>query len=341
MHVFDELRCGLGLRKHNRSQKRRRDNGASLFFPSTKGWRDLAPPKTLSAWTRGPILVLEALVGASANSLNPLHFEPGANACSEAAEAQLKLLHTTTLAEGGLLPTARVIAAERGREEIEPADLADAASRVATWAVSLPGLEAIEDRLAAAAAVMAGLLIEARASDDCPHRQGIVKAITDLIAELNDGWPPGITMGGRRIARLVEAILCLPKENLMPYAENTVWSSSTSALTLAESRLRRAARALLATQGGLLPTARNLAAERGGCGSDGSGGTIEPADLIAAGAMVPLLTEPAVPETITPEGVAVAARMLAGWLRDARAQDESCTSFCAACGFALPCPWGC
>ena len=54
-------------------------------------------------------------------------------ACSDgdAAEAQLELLRTAVLAEGGLLPTAIAIAAERGRAELDPADLIDAASKVA------------------------------------------------------------------------------------------------------------------------------------------------------------------------------------------------------------------
>ena len=48
-------------------------------------------------------------------------------------------------------------------------------------------------------------------------------------------------------------------------------------------------------------------------------------------------------EAVTPEGVAAAAEMLAGWLREARGADEpsGTLTFCAACGFTLPCPWGC
>ena len=60
-HVFDELRTGLGLRKHSHGQKRKLDSGPSLFFPSTKGWRDMTPPKTLEAWRTGPFKVLQAL----------------------------------------------------------------------------------------------------------------------------------------------------------------------------------------------------------------------------------------------------------------------------------------
>ena len=62
--VFDDLRRGLGLRKHSRSESRKRlrdGKPVSLFFQT--GWRDTAPPKTLSMWTLGPVQVLEALVG--------------------------------------------------------------------------------------------------------------------------------------------------------------------------------------------------------------------------------------------------------------------------------------
>ena len=191
LHVFDELRCGLGLRKHSHavlaSKKRRIADPAPLFFPSTKGWRDMAPPKPSSAWARGPVQVLEALVGAPANSLDASRYTGGASACGE-AEAELRLLHAATLAEGGLLPTARSIAAKLGRE-LEPADLTDAAER-------LEG----EGRLAPAAAVMAALLVEGRAEDDSPQRRALVESVTELIAQLTAApWPAGVAVGGRRL----------------------------------------------------------------------------------------------------------------------------------------------
>ena len=117
LHVFDELRCSLGLRKHSRAamaKRRRRDDAPPQFFPSTQGWRDVAPPETMSAWKTGPTQVLESLVGAPTLSLNVSQYYPGASACSDAVEAQLRLLHAAVLAEGGLLPTAMAIAAERG-----------------------------------------------------------------------------------------------------------------------------------------------------------------------------------------------------------------------------------
>ena len=160
--------------------------------------------------------VLESLVGAPANSLNASQYHAGAPlacdgvrrqpACSDgdAAEAQLQLLRAAVLAEGGLLPTAIAIAAERGRAELDPADLIDAASRVAAGPVT-------EARLAAAAATMAALLTESRAYDDSPRRQALVGRVTALISELKCArWPQRITVGGQRIARLVEALSHLP-----------------------------------------------------------------------------------------------------------------------------------
>mmetsp|Transcript_34427 Transcript_34427/g.101048 ORF Transcript_34427/g.101048 Transcript_34427/m.101048 type:complete len:149 (+) Transcript_34427:1-447(+) len=148
-------------------------------------------------------------------------------------------------------------------------------------------------------------------------------------------------MGGRRMARLVEALLQLPGDSLSAYAEHAACSSSTGALELAGLRLRLVVRIFLA-EGGLLQTARRIAAERGGCDEN----DIEAADLSAAGARMALpMGEPAA-EAVTPDGVAAAAEALAGWLRDARAQRETESAgprlhFCATCGFALPCPWGC
>ena len=49
-------------------------------------------------------------------------------------------------------------------------------------------------------------------------------------------------------------------------------------------------------------------------------------------------------EAGTPAGVAAAAQMLAGWLTEARAVEAGAgglLTFCTACGFTLPCPWGC
>ena len=105
--------------------------------------------------------------------------------------------------------------------------------------------------------------------------------------------------------------------------------------------------------------------------------TVEPADLLAAGpkVLLLLLTGPAVVEgagatgvageageareaveavdmveAATPEGVAAAAEMLAGWLREALSEARgaeagggacSTFTFCTSCGFTLPCPWGC
>lgn len=55
----------------------------------------------------------------------------------------------------------------------------------------------VEGRLAAAAAVMARLLTEARAYDDSPRRQGLVGRVTALIGELKSArWPPSVTVGG-------------------------------------------------------------------------------------------------------------------------------------------------
>ena len=101
---------------------------------------------------------------------------------------------------------------------------------------------------------------------------------------------------------------------------------------------------------------------------------VEPADLLAAGpkVLLLLLTGPAVVEgagatgvageageageavdmveAATPEGVAAAAEMLAGWLREALSEARgaeagggacSTFTFCTSCGFTLPCPWGC
>ena len=160
--------------------------------------------------------MLESLVGAPANSLNASQYHAGAPlacdgvrrqpTCSDgdAAEAQLQLLRAAVLAEGGLLPTAIAIAAGRGRAELDPADLIDAASRVAAGPVT-------EARLAAAAATMAALLTESRAYDDSPRRQALVGRVTALISELKCArWPQRITVGGQRIARLVEALSHLP-----------------------------------------------------------------------------------------------------------------------------------
>ena len=74
-----------------------------------------------------------------------------------------------------------------------------------------------------------------------------------------------------------------------------------------------------------------------------AGDGLEPADLIAAGKRVPLFTEPAVAEGSTLEGVSAATEMLAGWLKDARAQANGpfTLAACSECGFTLPCPWGC
>ena len=98
---------------------------------------------------------------------------------------------------------------------------------------------------------------------------------------------------------------------------------------------------------------------------------VEPADLLAAGpkVLLLLLTGPAVVEgagatgvageageavdmveAATLEGVAAAAEMLAGWLREALSEARgaeagggacSTFTFCTSCGFTLPCPWGC
>ena len=131
LHVFDELRASLGLRKHSHGTKRKLDEAAPLFFPSTKGWQDMAPPKTLPEWARGPLRVLEALIDAPANSLDASKYEPGTRDHSDTIRAHLELLRAVILAEGGLLPTAKAIAAERGRDdELEPDDLSVAASRV-------------------------------------------------------------------------------------------------------------------------------------------------------------------------------------------------------------------
>ena len=49
-------------------------------------------------------------------------------------------------------------------------------------------------------------------------------------------------------------------------------------------------------------------------------------------------------EAGTPAGVAAAAQMLARWLTEARGVEAgagSALTFCKACGFTLPCPWGC
>ena len=328
-HVFDELRRALSLRKHSHAQEHQRDDGAPLFFPTSKGWRNLAPPTPLETWTKGPLKVLEALTGAPTDSLSEAE-----------AHVQLDLLHGATVGESGLVPTAKAIAAERGRDELEPADLIEAASR-ARFAGG---------HLARAAAAMAELLIQSRADDDSPRRQQLVRHVTDLLAELNHGpWPPGVAMGGKRIARLVEALVQLPRDSLTPLTEDAVCSSSTSALALAGDRLGLAVRICLA-DGGLLHAARGNAAERCGSDSDGLDG-VDPADLIAAGARVLLPTHTEAAPKLTAEGVGAAADLLAGWLRDVRmwqdtsrdtaAAPGSSLLLCGGCGFAMPCPWGC
>lgn len=284
--------------------------------------------------------MLESLVGAPANSLSASQYYPGlkAEACSDAVVAQLQLLHAAILAEGGLLPTAMAIAAECGKVELDPIDLNHAASKVAAGAVA-------EGRLAAAAAIMAGLLTEARAYDDSPQRQALVGRVTALIALLRTSpWPQPVTVGGQRIARIVEALSRLPGDSLAAYTSEAAASLSTRSLEIAEQRLGLAARALLAPEG-LLQAAREVAAARSGC-LDAD--TIEPADLLAAGPKVLLLRDQAavevVGEFVTPEGVAAVAEMLAGWLREAQAEaGRACSTFtfCTTCGFALPCPWGC
>ena len=361
-HVFDDLRRGLGLRKHSHSESRKRlrndKPAASLFFQ--KGWRDVAPPKVLSAWTLGPVRVLEALVGAPSNSLIASQLAQDSSDRSLPAHAQLQLLRTAVVAEGGLLPTARALAIERGRRELQPADITDAVARATIGF-------AAEGRLASAAAVMARLLIESRAEDDSPQRQGLVLRVSDLINELKSApWPASLAMGGQRIARLVEALWCLPAESIdreqgFSYTEIAACSSSEEALGTAEERLRLLVRVLLHEGGGLLKAAREVAAERtGGGGSGGSGGDggereaatmlasddVEPADLVAASARALLLLESADAEAATPEGVAATAEVLAGWLRDARPPSSggACStrlSFCPTCRFAMPCPWGC
>ena len=139
----------------------------------------------------------------------------------------------------------------------------------------------------------------------------------------------------------------------------------------------------MAGRGGLLQAAREVATARSGCVSvRGSGDplvsvdadllvdvdAVEPADLLAAGpkVLLLLLTGPAVVEgagatgvageavdmveAATLEGVAAAAEMLAGWLREALSEARgaeagggacSTFTFCTSCGFTLPCPWGC
>ena len=92
-HVFDEIRCGLGLQKHSHAElarKREREDASPLFFPATKGWRNIAPPKSLPSWVRGPLQVLEALIGAPPDSLKPQDYT-GSRTC-EAVDAQLQLL---------------------------------------------------------------------------------------------------------------------------------------------------------------------------------------------------------------------------------------------------------
>uniref|UniRef100_A0A6U7EV65 Uncharacterized protein n=1 Tax=Haptolina brevifila TaxID=156173 RepID=A0A6U7EV65_9EUKA len=197
IHVFDELRRGLKLRKYGHGQKV--DDGAPLFFPKSKGWRNLAPPKTLPAWTNGPLQILEALIVGTANR-DGWQYSPGVSACSETTEAHLQLLRTVILSEGGMLPSALAIAAEHGRDELEPADLADAARRAtseaivkelgkyvhllvsqgdATWPSSttvggpahslnqsIATAAIVEKRLASVGAAMGEVLIEDRASDD-------------------------------------------------------------------------------------------------------------------------------------------------------------------------------
>lgn len=332
VHVFDELRCSLGLRQYNQkalARKRKLEEETPRFSLCTGGWRDMAPPKPEAAWTRAPMEVLEALVGESVMGLKSQY--DTCAPCSEEVGSQLQLLHAATLAEGGLLQTAWVIAAESGRDELEPADLTDAARRATTGAVDA-------GRLAAAATVMAGLLTESRALDDSPRRQAIVESVTDFIAQLNSAsWPPGITMGGSRIARLVEALLRLPCESLSSYTMDVVCSTGTRALALAEERLRVTTRVLLAERGGLLSAARDIAAERG----RGEGDAAD--DLIAAGQRV-LPPEPTSAQEalrVTLEGIDAAAEMLADWLRKSAAQAGGSLSFCETCGFALPCPWGC
>lgn len=345
--VFDDLRRGLGLRKHSRSESRKRlrdGKPVSLFFQT--GWCDTAPPKTLSMWTLGPVQVLEALVGAPANSLDASEFEQDART-SQLAQAQLRLLRTAIIAEGGLLPTASAIAAERGRRELQPADVNDAVARAAS-------ATADEGRLAPAAAVMVRLLIESRAEDDCPQRRGLVLRVSDLINELKSAqWPAGLTIAGKHIARLVEALWSLPagsvqREQAFAFTEIAACSSSQEALRTAEERLRLLVRVLLDESRGLLAAARELAAERAGRGSGNrmvACDDVEPADFVAAGVAL-RLTEPAasVPEAATQEGVAACAEVLAGSLRDVRrphagASTTTRLSFCATCGFALPCPW--
>lgn len=147
-------------------------------------------------------------------------------------------------------------------------------------------------------------------------------------------------VGGQRIARLVEALSLLAGDSLPPYTSEAACSLSARSLEIAEERLRLAARALLSEKGGLLQAAWEIAAERGGCDGD----AIEPSDLLAAGAKVRMLDEPTLAEAVAPEGVAAAAEMLAGWLRDARAETGGAYRtlvFCTVCSFTLPCPWGC
>ena len=153
-------------------------------------------------------------------------------------------------------------------------------------------------------------------------------------------------VGGQRIARLVEALSRLAGDSLSPYTSDAACSLSARSLEIAEERLRLAARALLSEKGGLLQAAWEIAAERGGCDGD----AIEPSDLLAAGAKVRMLAEPTLAEAVAPEGVAAAAEMLAGWLREALSEARgaeagggacSTFTFCTSCGFTLPCPWGC
>ena len=50
--------------KRKEERKKKEDRG-SLFFPTQKGWRNLAPPTPVAAWIRGPLQVLEALALAA------------------------------------------------------------------------------------------------------------------------------------------------------------------------------------------------------------------------------------------------------------------------------------
>ena len=151
---IDELRLAIGLRKYIGQAGRKR----------------LRPGSGVGAlWTRGPMAILEALHGLEARSLESAAYESTARGVDLAVRAQLASMHAVLLAEGGLLPTARALAAERGggTAELKPADLEAAVARVclppgATVAVPL-------DRLAAAASVVAHLLVEARADE--PARQ--------------------------------------------------------------------------------------------------------------------------------------------------------------------------